>query len=117
MRNKGSRNALLKIDYDVIGQLAGSAGDSAKQYAHRGEYDSRSLDSVLQWVNGRRAAKGLPLIGLPSESATDAEDFADEDSYVTFTPAPPPQNLSGGYDPLLGGYRTNEIMGGTSFRR
>ena len=59
MRNKGSRNALIKINYDFIGQLAGIAGDSAKQYAHRGEYDPRNLENVLRWVNGRRAAKGL----------------------------------------------------------
>ena len=96
MRNNGSRNALIKIDYDVIGQLAGIAGDTAKQYAHRGEYDSRSLDSVLQWVNGRRAAKGLPLIGLPSENRTDAEGCSDDDSYVSFTSAPPPPKKNRG---------------------
>jgi hypothetical protein len=117
MRTKGSRNALIKIDYDFIGKLAGIAGDSAKQYAHRGEYDPRSLDSFLRWDNGRRAAKALPLIGLPSESATDAEDCADDDSSVDFKPAPPPQNLTGGYDPLLGGYQTDGITGSTAFRR
>ena len=117
MRNRGSRNALIKIDYDVIGQLAGIAGDTAKQYAHRGEYDSRSLDSVLRWVNGRRAAKGLPLIGLPSENATDAENCSDDDSYVSFRLALPPPDLSGGYDPLIGGYRTDWGMGGIASRR
>lgn len=61
MRPTGSRNTLISIDYDVIGQLAGIAGDTAKQYAHRGEYDPRNLESVLQWVNGRRAAKGTAL--------------------------------------------------------
>ena len=117
MRNKGSRNALIKIDYDFIGQLAGIAGDTAKQYAHRGKYDSRSLDSVLRWVNGRRAAKGLPLIGLPSENATDAANCSDDDSYVRSTLAPPPPDLSGGYDPLLGGYRADGGMGGIASRR
>ena len=66
MRQVGSRNTLVKVDYDLIGDLAGIAGDTAKQYAHRGEYDSRCLDSVLRWVNGRRAAKGLSLIGKRS---------------------------------------------------
>ena len=42
MRQTGSRNTLVKVDYDLIGDLAGIAGDTAKQYAHRGEYDSRS---------------------------------------------------------------------------
>ena len=73
MRQTGSRNTLVKVDYDLIGDLAGIAGDTAKQYAHRGEYDSRSLDSVLRWVNGRLAAKGVSLIGVPPKNAPDAE--------------------------------------------
>ena len=117
MRSKGSRNTLIRIDYDTIGRLAGVAGDTAKQYAHRGKYDSRSLDSVLRWVNGRRAAKGLPLIGLPSENATDAENCSDDNSNLSSTPAPPPLDLSGGYDPLLGGYRSDGGMGGIASRR
>ena len=50
-----------------------SAGDTVtkKQYAPRGEYDPRSLDSVLQWVNARRAAKGVSLIGAPLKNAPD----------------------------------------------
>jgi hypothetical protein len=113
MRNKGSRNALIKIDYDVIGRLAGIAGDTAKQYAHRGEYDSRCLDSLLRWVNGRRAAKRLSLIGLPSENAAATENRSDGSSNMSPTPAPPPLDLSGGYDPLLGGYRSDGGMGGS----
>ena len=77
MRSKGSRNTLIRINYDTIGFLAGLAGDTAKQYAHRGEYDPRNLENVLRWVNGRRVAKGLPLIGLPSVNATDAENCSD----------------------------------------
>lgn len=110
MRRKGSRNSLIRVDYDVIGNLVGIAGDTAKQYAHRGEYDSRSLESVLRWVNGRRAAKGLPLIGLPSENATATEKRFDSSSKMSPTPAPPPLDLSGGYDPLLGGYRTDGVI-------
>jgi len=86
MRRKGSRNSLIRVDYDVIGKLAGIAGDTAKQYAHRGNYDSRSLDSVLRWVNGRRAAKGQPLIGLPSENATATENRSDSSSNMNPTP-------------------------------
>ncbi len=117
MRIKGSRNTLIRIDYDTIGRMAGVAGDSAKQYAHRGNYDSRSLDSVLRWVNGRRAAKGLPLIGLPSENAPNAENCSDGSSNMSPTPAPPSLDLSGGYDPLLGGYRSDGGMGGIAYRR
>ena len=117
MRIKGSRNTLIRIDYDTIGRMAGIAGDSAKQYAHRGNYDSRSLDSVLRWVNRRRAERGQPLIGLPSENATDAENCSDGSSNMSPTPAPPSLDLSGGYDPLLGGYRTDGGMGGIASRR
>ena len=53
--------------------LVGIAGDTAKQHAHRGEYDPRNLENVLQWVNGRRAAKGLSLIGASPKNAPDAE--------------------------------------------
>ena len=113
MRIKGSRNTLIRINYDTIGFMAGLAGDTAKQYAHRGEYDPRNLENVLRWVNGRRAAKGLPLIGLPSVNATDAENCSDGSSNMSPTPAPPPLDLSGGYDPLLGGYRSDGGMGGS----
>ena len=116
MRSKGSRNTLIRINYDTIGFMAGLAGDTAKQYAHRGEYDPRNLENVLRWVNGRRAAKGLPLIGLPSENATDAANCSDA-PYVSSTPALPPPDLSGGYDPLLGGYRSDGGMGGIASRR
>lgn len=117
MRKKGSRNSLIKVDYDFIGKLAGIAGDTAKQYAHRGNYDSRSLDSVLRWVNGRRAAKGLPLIGLPSENATGAQNRSDSSSNLSPTSVAPSRDLSGGYDPLLGGYRTDGVMRDIAYRR
>ncbi len=117
MRIKGSRNTLIRVDYDKIGRMAGVAGDTAKQYAHRGKYDSHSLDSVLRWVNGRRAAKGLPMIGLPSVNATDAENCSDGSSNMSPTPAPPPLDLSGLYDPLLGGYRVDGGMRGMASRR
>ena len=104
MRQKGSRNTLVKIDYDLIGELAGIAGSTAKQYAHRGEYDPRSLDSVLQWVNARRAAKGLPLIGMPSETHPEARP----DCTVPFLPAP--QNGLLRYAPTTGSDQS-QIMG------
>jgi hypothetical protein len=62
----------MRFDYHVIGQLAGIAGETAKQYAPRGENDPRNLENVLQWVNGRRAAKGLSLLGAPTRNAPDA---------------------------------------------
>ena len=110
MRQKGCRNTLVKIDYDSIGELAGIAGGTAKQYAHRGEDDPKSLDSVLQRVNARRAAKGLPLIGMPSETPPEARF----DCTVPFLSAPQSGLLQ--YDPMTGRYQS-EIMTNTAFRR
>jgi hypothetical protein len=105
MRQTGSRNTLIRIDYDVIGRLAGIAGDTAKQYAHRGEFDPRNLENVLQWINGRRAAKGLPLLGLPTRNAPKPIECSFGDSNVSLPYAPAPPRLTSCYDPLLGGYR------------
>jgi hypothetical protein len=110
MRQTGSRNTLVKVDYDLIGDLAGIAGDTAKQYAHRGEYDSRCLDSVLRWINARRLAKGLPLIGMPSETHPEVRP----DCAVPHVQAP--QNGLLQYDPMTGIYQ-REIMSDTAFRR
>ena len=87
--------------------MAGIAGETANQYAHRGEYDPRNLENVLQWVNGRRAAKGLSLLGAPSENASVALRCSDDKSNVSFPLASPLPSLTGGYDPLLGGYRSD----------
>jgi hypothetical protein len=112
MRRKGSRNTLIRIDYDTIGHMAGVAGDIAKKYAHRGEYDPRSLESVLQWANGRRAVRGLPMIGVPSENVSAVK----ADCSVVSSP-PPAQNRVFYYDPLIADYRSHESMGSTAFRR
>ena len=110
MRKKGSRNTPVKIDYNVIGELVGVAGDTAKQYAHLCEYDPRSLESVLQWVNARRAAKGLPLIEMPSKTHPEVRP----DCTVPFLPAP--QNGILRYDPITGSYQS-EINANTAFWR
>ena len=107
-RPHGSRNALIRITYEDIGRLAGITGDTARQYAQRGQFDSRDLDSMLAWINARRAAKGLPLVGLPADNASEAEAHSDDDSdAVSSTPAPVQAGLLN-YDPLTGGYRVNE---------
>ena len=51
-RPKGSRTVLVRITYDTIGELAGGiTGDTARQYAQRGQFNPRDLDSALTWVN------------------------------------------------------------------
>ena len=102
-RPKGSRTVLVRLTYDTIGELAGGiAGDTARQYARRGQFDSRNLDSLLTWVNARRTAKGLPLIGLATEVG---EAVSDEDSAaVNSTPAPVQTGLLN-YNPMTACYR------------
>ena len=101
-RPKGSRNALIRITYDDIGRLAGIAGDTARQYAQRGQFDPRNLDSLLAWVNARRTMKGLPPIGLPTSVG---EVVSDEDLAATSTPAPPEMGSLLAYDPRRGCFR------------
>ena len=112
MRPKGSRNALIRITYDDIGRLVGVRGDTARRYAQRGLFDSRDLDSVLAWVNGRRAAQGLPLLGLPTDDASPAH------SDDTATPVEAAEDIRvrvmlGGlvYDPTTGTYRDDDHGG------
>lgn len=112
MRQKGSRNTLVKMDYDMIGDLAGIAGDTARQYALRGVYNPRNLESVLRWVNGRRALNGLPLIGLPSE---DVAITGSNDS-ILFELGQTQNGLLY-YDPVRGCYREDEMTGSIAFRR
>ena len=109
-RPKGSRNRLVSSDYDSIGRLVGIRGSSARSYANRGQYNSRDLDSLLSWINRRRAAQGLPLIGLPDGDYQTVSD----DTAVNGTPveALPLQGtgrrvLAGGlvYNPATGEFR------------
>lgn len=106
-RPKGSRNRLVTLDYDSIGALVGIRirGNTAKRYAQRGQYDSRSLEGVLRWINGRRQQQGLPLIGIP-----DGEVVSDDTPTPVETPPPDDTRghvLAGGlvYDPMPGEFQ------------
>ena len=105
-RPQGSRNRLVTLDYDSIGELVGIRGSSARSYANRGQYNSRDLDSLLSWINRRRAAQGLPLIGIP-----DGDNPADSDDTDAPVEVPAPETrgvaMAGGlvYDPTTGGFR------------
>ena len=83
-RPKGSRTVLVRVTYDTIGELAGGiAGDTARQYAQRGQFDSRDIESVLAWVNARRQRLGLPMIGMP-----DGDNQVASDDLEAVTSAP-----------------------------
>ncbi len=56
---------LFVITYSWIAKQAGVSTGHARNSASAGEFEPRDIDSVLHWVNKRRAAKGLPLIGIP----------------------------------------------------
>ena len=100
-RPKGSRNTLIAITYDTIGELAGGiAGDTARQYAHRGQFAARDIESVLCWVNARRTTKGLPPIGLPTGQVVSDEYLA-----TTNIPAPPEMGAILAYNPRTGCFR------------
>ena len=107
-RPKGSRTVLVRITYDTIGELAGGiAGDTARQYAQRGQFNPRDLDAALTWVNARRTAKGLPLIGLPTNTS---EDHSDDDAEVVISfPAPTGFGSLLVYDPITGNFRMNDF--------
>jgi hypothetical protein len=99
-RPEGSRNTLIAITYDTIGELAdGIAGDTARQYAQRGQFDPRNLDSLLAWVNARRTTKGLPMIGVP-----DGDNQVDAPT-TTSTPALPEMSTILACDPRTGCFR------------
>ena len=99
-RPKGSRTTLIAVNFDTLGRLSGLNGNTVRQYAQRGQFNPRDLDSALAWVNARRTAKGLPLIGLPSDEAV-----SDEDSeMVPSVPAPVQTGLLI-YNPITASYR------------
>ena len=101
-RPKGSRTVLVRLTYDTIGELAGGiAGNTVRQYAQRGQFNPRDLDSALAWVNARRTAKGLRLIGLPTNVGEAVSD--DDVEVVPGMPVPIQKGLI--YDPLTASYR------------
>ena len=105
-RPKGSRTTLIAVNFDTLGRLSGLTGNTVRQYAQRGQFNPRDLDSALAWVNARRTAKGLPLIGLPTDVGEAVSD--DDSEAVTWeTPLSPPTRTSGGlfYDPLTASFR------------
>ena len=104
VRPKGSRNTLIAITYDTIGELAGGiVGDTARQYAQRGQFAPRNLDSVLAWVNARRTMKGLPPIGLPTDGGQSISDAPT----TTSAPAPVETGSLLVYDPRQGCFQEN----------
>jgi hypothetical protein len=53
---------LWTLTYSWIASQAGVSPAHARNSAWRGEFEPRDLESVLRWVNVRRAARGLETI-------------------------------------------------------
>ena len=108
-RPKVSPTKLIAVNFDTLGRLSGLTGNTVRQYAQRGQFNPRDLDSALAWVNARRGAKGLPLVGLPTDVG---EAVSDDDSAVVTreTPFSPSTRTSRGlyYDPLTASYRYDD---------
>jgi len=102
-RPKGSRTTLIAVNFDTLGRLSGLTGNTVRQYAQRGQFNPRDLESALTWVNDRRTAMGLPLIGLPTDEAVSDDDTM----VVNSTPTPVPTDLLM-YDPLTASYRYDD---------
>ena len=96
-RTKGAFETLISITYKEIAEWSGLSLATVRQYASRKQFDSRDINSVLQWCNVRRKANGLPSIG----ETTEIEDSPSDSPLI---PTNPPTNHNGGYNPQKGGY-------------
>jgi len=70
----GAQKKLCHLTYSQIAEWVGLAPRSVIQYASRGEFKSDDLESVLRWVNARRQVRGLPMIGVPTETPPESTD-------------------------------------------
>jgi len=66
-RTPGAEDRLWILKYSQIAEWTGLAVSTVRSYAQRGQFQRDDLESVLQWVNRRRAKAGLPAIGTPPE--------------------------------------------------
>ena len=120
----GKGNRLWVLTYGQIEAWTGLRLNSVRAYASRGEFDPRDIDSVLRWVNARRARRSLPLIGIPDEfqppisadsptveNSTEKPTIADEpEKHGEREGSPEKPNVhlggdSGGYDPSTGEFQ------------
>jgi len=64
-RSPGAEGRLWCLTYTKIATWTGLTVSTVRSYASRKVFNAHSLTSTLSWVNARRAAAGLPLIGTP----------------------------------------------------
>ena len=94
-RKVGDEGILHRLHYSQLARWAGLRVSTVRAYASRGDFDRHSIESMLEWVNGRRAAKGLPAIGAPPENNSEVDTC--ESGTNDATPV-----IATGYNPLTG---------------
>lgn len=72
--------------------------------------------SVRRLADIRLLAKGLALVGDPDEVATEDEAHPEDEFNAVYVATPAVPRLSGGFGPMLGGNRTDEILDGTTLK-
>lgn len=107
---KRGEQRFAAVTHSLIADWTGLSVITVQKYAARGAFDRWNLESVLTWVNGRRAAAGLPLIGMPgftviaSGTATADSSTSPDIGRSIASPIPLPAPASGGYNPKTGEY-------------
>jgi hypothetical protein len=57
---------LGSITYSLLAEWSGLTLHTVRTYAARGHFEGKTVEELIAWANSRRAAAGLPLIGMPT---------------------------------------------------
>ena len=87
MKTRGPKR-LATITYGTLSRWTGMAEGSIRNAVHKGRLDLDGIDGLLRWANQRRKAKGLPMIGDPSEPPPLDPPSPDTDATETTTQQP-----------------------------
>ena len=87
------------LTYPQIAKWVGLRLSTVYSYAQRGIMPTDSVETLLEWVNTRRAAKGLPMVGVPVELDTLENETADVSTNTV-------RGYDSGYNPRKGDYET-----------
>ena len=68
-RKPRSEQRFSSITYSQIAAWTGLALGTVRAYSGQGVFDPRDFEATMQWVNERRLAKGIPMIGVPEPVA------------------------------------------------
>tara|TARA_Y100000593_G_scaffold68386_1_gene125670 strand:- start:356 stop:709 length:354 start_codon:yes stop_codon:yes gene_type:complete len=100
----GAEKRLVCVTYSTIASWVGLTKSTVVQYAHAGHFDSSDLESIIGWVNGRRAKLGLPLLGDDSSAEASVSGSVGVAPERRIPESGLPVVSGGGYDPLTGSF-------------